>query len=137
RKRLMVYCGAMMWGLALPSTVGADGIRVVLVRRLNVRVDDALATILVERGVGFVSALLTALAGLLVLRALLPDLGVYANALLGGAVLLVVAIAALAFSFSSTSLSSLMKLLPRRVEEHRVGWLLAQLHAAYRSLAGD
>ena len=29
-----------MWGLALPSTVGADGIRVVLVRRFGVRVDD-------------------------------------------------------------------------------------------------
>jgi len=137
RMRLMVYCGAMMWGLALPSTVGADGIRILLVRRLSVRVDDALATILVERGIGFVSALLTALTGLLVLRALLPDLGTYDDALLGGAALLVAAICVLAFSFSSASLSSLMRVLPRRLTHHRIGHLLTQLHEAYRSLAGD
>src|SRR5688500_7633980 len=65
-RQLMVYCSAMMWGLALPSTVGADGIRVMLVRRFGVRVDDTLATILVERGIGFVCALFTALLGVLI-----------------------------------------------------------------------
>lgn len=136
-QRLMVYCSAMMWGLALPSTVGADGIRVVLVRHLAVRVDDALATILVERGIGFVSALVTALAGLLVLRALLPDSGVYDPALLGVSLLLLAAVGALVFSFSSNSLSHLLRLLPQRLARGRIGQLLAQLHAAYRSLAGD
>src|SRR5918993_3812864 len=68
KERLMVYCSSMMWGLALPSTVGADGIRILLVRRFGVRVDDALATILVERGIGFIVALLTALAGVWILR---------------------------------------------------------------------
>jgi len=67
-ERLMVYCSSMMWGLALPSTVGADGIRILLVRRFGVRVDDALATILVERGLGFVSALLMGVMSLLLLR---------------------------------------------------------------------
>ena len=67
-ERLMVYCSSMMWGLALPSTVGADGIRILLVRRFGVRVDDALATILVERGLGFVSALLMAVMSLLLLQ---------------------------------------------------------------------
>jgi hypothetical protein len=70
-QKLMIYCSAMMWGLALPSTVGADGIRVMLARRFGVRVDDTLATILVERGIGFIAALLTAVASLIILRAAL------------------------------------------------------------------
>src|ERR671910_610379 len=69
KERLMVYCSSMMWGLVLPSTVGADGIRILLVRRFGVRVDDALATILVERGLGFISALLMAVMSLLPQRA--------------------------------------------------------------------
>src|SRR5688572_8724748 len=76
-ERLMVYCSSMMWGLALPSTVGADGIRILLVRRFGVRVDDALATILVERGIGFIVALMTAVASLILLRAMLPHDGAY------------------------------------------------------------
>src|SRR6185503_13968687 len=35
-ERLMVYCSSMMWGLALPSTVGADGIRILLLLRFLV-----------------------------------------------------------------------------------------------------
>ncbi|MGH6612315.1 MAG: lysylphosphatidylglycerol synthase domain-containing protein, partial [Burkholderiaceae bacterium] len=131
-QRLMVYCSAMMWGLALPSTVGADGIRVMLVRRFGVRIDDTLATILVERGIGFVSALLTALIGLLILRTILPDGAAYDYGLLFGAAFLIAAIGVLVFSFSGSALTSVMRLLPRRLAESRVAQLLHRLHDAYR-----
>ena len=96
-QRLMVYCSAMMWGLALPSTVGADGIRVMLVRRFGVRVDDTLATILVERGIGFVSALLTAWPCMILLlrRLLCPTQPSYDSALLSASCALLVAIGVL------------------------------------------
>src|SRR6185503_14550972 len=92
-ERLMVYCSSMMWGLALPSTVGADGIRILLVRRFGVRVDDALATILVERGLGFISALLMAVMSLLLLRFIVPDAAEYSTPLLIGIASLLLAIA--------------------------------------------
>lgn len=136
-QRLMVYCSSMMWGLALPSTVGADGIRVMLVRRFGVRVDDALATILVERGLGFVSALLTAVLALLILRTVLPHTAIYDVALLGGVAALLVAIAILVFSFSSDAATSFLKLLPRKLAESRAAQLLLRLHDAYCSLAVD
>jgi glycosyltransferase 2 family protein len=136
-QKLMVYCSAMMWGLALPSTVGADGIRIVLVRRFGVRVDDCLATILVERGVGFVSALAMAILGLIILRAHLPDAAVYDVALAGAVMALAAAIGVLVFSFSSDALGAVMKLLPQRVADSKVARLLNQLHDAYRSLAVD
>lgn len=136
-QRLMVYCSAMMWGLALPSTVGADGIRIMLVRRFGVRVDDALATILVERGIGFVSALLTALIGLFILRAMLPHDPTYDQALLLGAAVLLITMAILVFSFSSDALSSVLRFVPRRLASSRIVQLLGKLHDAYRALASD
>lgn len=134
---LMVYCSAMMWGLALPSTVGADGIRVMLVRRFGVRADDALATILVERGIGFVSALISGLIGVLILRTVLPDVAVYRYLLLGGLGVLLAAIVVLLFSFSAGALTSIRRLMPQRLGASRAMQLLERLHGAYRSLAVD
>jgi uncharacterized protein (TIRG00374 family) len=136
-QRLMVYCSAMMWGLALPSTVGADGVRVMLVRRFGVRVDDAVATILVERGIGFASALITGLLGLLILQSVLPDAAVYQYLLLGGFIVLLSVIAILMFSFSDSALRSMRGLVPRRLRASKAIKLLERLHDAYRSLAGD
>src|SRR5690349_20827013 len=136
-QRLMVYCSAMMWGLALPSTVGADGIRVMLVRRFGVRVDDTLATILVERGIGFIVALMTAVASLILLRVLLPNDVRYDYAVAFGVAGLLGAITILVFSFTSTALNSVLRLVPGRFRDSKVVRLLERLHEAYVSLASD
>jgi uncharacterized protein (TIRG00374 family) len=136
-ERLMVYCSSMMWGLALPSTVGADGIRILLVRRFGVRVDDALATILVERGLGFVSALLMAVMSLLLLRFMVPDAAEYNTPLLVGITTLLATIVVLLLSFSSKAVTSVLSLLPRRVAQSSAARLVSRLHEAYRALASD
>jgi uncharacterized protein (TIRG00374 family) len=136
-ERLMVYCSSMMWGLALPSTVGADGIRILLVRRFGVRVDDALATILVERGLGFISALLMAVMSLLLLRFIVPDAGAYGTPLLIGVASLLVAIGVLLLSFNSKAVTSVLGLLPQRASQSSAARLIVRLHEAYRSLAFD
>jgi uncharacterized protein (TIRG00374 family) len=133
----MVYCSAMMWGLALPSTVGADGIRVMLVRRFGVRVDDTLATILVERGIGFIVALLTAVVSLIVLRMVLPQAPVYDYALAFGLAGLLAGIVILVFSFTDHALSSVLRLIPKRFADSSAARLLERLHEAYASLASD
>jgi uncharacterized protein (TIRG00374 family) len=136
-ERMMVYCSSMMWGLALPSTVGADGIRIVLVRRFGVRVDDALATILVERGLGFISALLMAVMSLLLLRFIVPDAGEYGTPLLIGIASLLAAIGVLLLSFNSKAVTSVLGLLPQRASQSSAARLIVRLHEAYRSLAVD
>jgi uncharacterized protein (TIRG00374 family) len=137
KERLLVYCSSMMWGLALPSTVGADGIRILLVRRFGVRVDDALATILVERGLGFVSALLMAVMSLLVLRFVVPDAAEYGTPLLIGIGTLLATIAILLLSFNSKAVTSVLNLLPKRIAQSSAARLIKRLHEAYRSLASD
>jgi uncharacterized protein (TIRG00374 family) len=136
-QKLMVYCSAMMWGLALPSTVGADGIRVMLVRRFGVRVDDTLATILVERGIGFIVALLTTVASLIILRTMLPHDAIYDSFLMFGVAGLLVGIGLLVFSFTSNALNSALKLFPRRFADSKAAQLLVRLHEAYASLGND
>jgi len=136
-RQLMVYCSAMMWGLALPSTVGADGIRVVLARRFGVRVDDTLATILVERGVGFICALVTALAGVLLLRWHTDLSPAYDAVVLFGSLALIGAIAIVVFSFQERALKWALHLLPGRLANGRIAQLFTKLHGAYRSLAVD
>jgi glycosyltransferase 2 family protein len=134
-RQLMVYCSSMMWGLALPSTVGADGIRVLLVRRLGVRVDDTIATILVERGIGFICALFTALLGVLILRTQVTLSPTFDAIVLGGVAALAGAILIVVFSFSERALQWLLRLLPRAAG--RVAAVLTRLHAAYRSFAAQ
>jgi uncharacterized protein (TIRG00374 family) len=137
KERLMVYCSSMMWGLALPSTVGADGIRILLVRRFGVRVDDALATILVERGLGFVSALLMAVMSLLLLRFVVPDAAEYGTPLLVGIIALLVTIAILLLSFNSKAVTTVLSVMPQRIAQSKAAQLLTRLHDAYRALASD
>lgn len=135
--KLMVYCSAMMWGLALPSTVGADGVRVVLSRRYGVRVDDCLATILVERGVGFIVALLSAIIGLVVLHSAAPRGAAYEVALIVSILGMLAAIGVLILSFRKTSLDAVLRFAPRRFMESKAARMLRTLHDAYRSLAVD
>jgi uncharacterized protein (TIRG00374 family) len=59
---MVIYCAAMLWGSVLPGTVGADAIRAVLVMRRGLRGADAVASIIVERLVGFVAALVLGIA---------------------------------------------------------------------------
>src|ERR687897_3088351 len=54
---VMIYCTAMVWGLVLPTTVGADAIRAVMVTKRGFNGTDVVTSIVIERMVGFVLAL--------------------------------------------------------------------------------
>jgi len=134
---LMVYCSAMVWGLALPSTVGADAIRAMLIRRRGVAYNDSVATIMVERGIGFVSALAMGLLGLLTLRFVLPHAAHYNLLLLAGAAVMLTAIVVLLLSFTQRAFDFCMSLVPARWRHARPVERLQGLHDTYRSLAAD
>jgi glycosyltransferase 2 family protein len=89
-----IYCASMVWGMFLPATVGADAVRVVSVHRRGVAASRAVASILVERALGFLASLLLALVGLAVVATLgepppmmLAVMAGVAAVLLAGAVL--------------------------------------------------
>lgn len=111
-----IYCTSMIWGLALPATVGADAIRAVMVTRRGFDGTDVVTSIIIERAIGFILALALGVVSLLVLRGsgVLPptyDTAVYA----GIAVLL----GSIALLFAS-------------MNERLIGWGLARLSPSLR-----
>jgi uncharacterized protein (TIRG00374 family) len=64
---LKIYCASMIWGMFLPSTVGADTIRAVSTARTGINMNEVVASIIIERVFGFLSVLLLGLCSLLLL----------------------------------------------------------------------
>ncbi|HEY8507954.1 MAG TPA: lysylphosphatidylglycerol synthase transmembrane domain-containing protein, partial [Steroidobacteraceae bacterium] len=106
-----LYCRAMIWGLALPSTVGADAIRTLLATRRGVRASDAVSSIVVERAIGFLTALALAIFSLAVLDYYWPEVDRY-----GLLPLCVLALSAglllLVFSFNHRAFTLLERMVP-------------------------
>ena len=66
---MQIYCAAMIWGMFLPSTMGADAIRAFSTARKGINSDEVIASIVIERLIGFLSALLLGLFSLVLLSA--------------------------------------------------------------------
>lgn len=131
---MTLYCAAMLWGLMLPATVGADAIRAVLVMKRGVSGADAVASIVVERMIGFVCALLVGIVSLLVLRYTEMLGSEYDGALYLGMAVLAGTLGALALSLDTAMTGRMVGLLPARVRESKLMQRLGQLADAYRAL---
>ncbi len=64
---LKIYCSSMVWGLLLPTTIGADAFRAYRISRLGLDTNEVMASIVIERIAGFLSALTLALLGMVFL----------------------------------------------------------------------
>lgn len=126
-----IYCAANIWGLFLPSTVGADAVRIVCTCREGVAPNEVVATTLIERGVGFIiGALLCVLAVLYlaekaILGTTLYWTGWFATALFIGLVV------GLLVSFSQRLFTFIHETLLKRMRETKPARLLRELHHTY------
>jgi glycosyltransferase 2 family protein len=62
-----IYCASMVWGMFLPMTVGSDAIRAFSTSRFGLDTDEVVASIFIERMLGFITALLLGLLSLFLL----------------------------------------------------------------------
>ncbi|MGH7797415.1 MAG: lysylphosphatidylglycerol synthase transmembrane domain-containing protein [Candidatus Binatia bacterium] len=132
-RAMMIYCSSMVWGLLLPTTVGADVIRAASASRSGLDSTEVVSSIVIERMIGFLSAILLGLLGLLLLSSadsLDPRLDF---AWLFGGIMLVASAAAFALSFNQRSFECLGAYLPARVREGRVLQRLRRFHSTYRA----
>lgn len=129
-----LYCNAMLWGMALPTTVGADTVRTLSLRKRGVPLPDAISSILVERGIGFLSAMAMALVALLALRHWLPGYATFWPWFLAGGLFFSAAILLFVLSFSPRAFDMLEQIVPSRWHGSSVMRKLKSLHEAYRSL---
>jgi uncharacterized protein (TIRG00374 family) len=125
-----IYCVSSFWGQVLPMTVGGDMVRLWLTTRAAGRGEAILASIAMERLLGFIAALLTGLVGLLVLGRLV-DLGPGFTRLWWVAIAVIVAgIAALLLTMSQTLFDHVHARLPARLARVKVVERLRQTHQA-------
>ena len=62
---MKIYCASTIWGMFLPATVAADAIRAVSMTHAGVDSHEVIASIIIERTIGFLAVLLLGNASLL------------------------------------------------------------------------
>lgn len=129
-----IYCTSMVWGLALPTTVGADAIRAVMVTKRGFNGTDVVTSIVIERMVGFVLALALGLVSLAILRSLGVLDARFDRALWLGVAMLVGVTALLVAALDEKLVSKIVAHLPAAVRDSKVMYYLERFAAAYRSL---
>jgi uncharacterized protein (TIRG00374 family) len=127
---MKVYCASMIWGLFLPTTMGADAVRAYSTARAGLDSNEIVASIIVERMVGFLSGLLLALVGLLLLSILGFELPMV---LWPGAIILAGAMILFGVSFSDRVFSLVHDQLLSRFRTTRIMQRLRQIHSTYQA----
>jgi len=129
---LKIYCAAMIWGMFLPATIGADAFRAISTSRLGLDSQEVVASILIERLVGFLSALLLGMFGLtfLSLSGYLDDK--FSLIWWVGGAMFIGVTAAFAASFSQEFFTFLYDRLLYRFREFRILQRLRQFHTTYQ-----
>ena len=134
---MMVYCASAIWGLFLPTTVGADAIRAYSTSRTGIDPKEVVASIIVERFIGFLSALVLAVLSLCLCTHLgyLGDRVVFAwmlggGMLLGAVFLFVVSVSERAFLLFHDDVL-------RGIKHRPIAQKLRGFHDTYRSFAAD
>jgi uncharacterized protein (TIRG00374 family) len=69
-RAMMIYCASWVWGFFLPTTVGADAIRAYCTTRMGFESREVVASIIVERFVGFLTSLILMFLSLVLLTAM-------------------------------------------------------------------
>jgi uncharacterized protein (TIRG00374 family) len=133
---VMIYCTAMVWGLVLPTTVGADAIRAVMVTNRGFNGTDVVTSIVIERMVGFVLALALGLVSISILRMLGVLDARFDSALYLGIAMLVGVTALLVAALDERLVGKIVAQLPRALRDSKVMHYLDRFAAAYRSLGG-
>ena len=134
---MMIYCASAIWGMFLPTTVGADVMRAYSTTRTGIDSREIVASIIVERFVGFLSALVLAVLSLCLLTHLghLGDRVIFAwllggGMLLGAVFLFVVSVSERAFLLFHDKILHGLK-------NRRIAQKLREFHETYRSFAAD
>lgn len=134
---LKVYCASNIWGTFLPSTTGADAIRVVLVRREKLDTGELIASVVVERALGFLASLVMGLAAVLILRQHHAWDDRFNPALYGGALFLAAAAGAFVLSLNQSTFDRVWDWMPRWTAASRLGEKINRLHRTYVGYGAD
>lgn len=130
---MKIYCASMIWGLFLPATMGADAIRAFRVSRAGLDLNEVVASIIVERMVGFIAALLVGVFSVMLLFSFGILHAQFHFLWWVGATMVVVATVGFVASLSENVFDLVDHRLFRRLPNSRIMNRLKQIHSTYRS----
>jgi uncharacterized protein (TIRG00374 family) len=133
---MAIYCTATLLGTVLPVTVGGDVIRGVLTTRAGIRGEHVVASIVVERMLGFLCVMLLGVMSLLVLRGAHLLSAKYNSVLLLGTVVFCGGALIAVASFSSRA-QQWIHALPYPIRGSRMEKRLTRLWSAYHQLGAQ
>ncbi|MFZ0256255.1 MAG: lysylphosphatidylglycerol synthase transmembrane domain-containing protein [Gammaproteobacteria bacterium] len=126
-----IYCASMIWGIFLPSGIGADIIRAYEVCRAGLPGNEVIASIIVERMVGFIVSLVLGLFGLYILGNS-ATIGTHVDLIWwSGVAAMACATILFSASFSPVLFQAIYKWFPRPFIKSKVGMRLKKLHETY------
>jgi uncharacterized protein (TIRG00374 family) len=128
---MRIYCTSMIWGMLLPITVGADAIRAFSTSRFGLDTDVVVASIFIERLIGFITALFLGLLSFFLLFAAGSLDERFTPLWWPGSLLLLGATVAFATSLSEKAFDLLHERLLRRFLTARTMQRLRQAHLSY------
>ncbi|WP_435105001.1 lysylphosphatidylglycerol synthase transmembrane domain-containing protein [Arhodomonas sp. AD133] len=126
-----IYCAAMVWGLFLPSTLGADAIRTVCAQREGLPGSTVVASIVLERALGFVASAALAAIAIALLAASTSVDGVVELMAWPVIVALLGLIAAVGASLSDWPYRLIRRWMPTKLSATRAVKALFKVHEAY------
>lgn len=132
---IRIYTISSFLGLVLPPTVGADSVRTYYLKKDDVKVTDAVASIIIERLFGFLVLLLFTIAGYVLLLRLLRDGDLQATTVTTILATVSVVLLALLYASFTPLLQGIADRLARRLEATRMkkaGAGVASLVKAYQ-----
>ncbi|PIP35434.1 MAG: hypothetical protein COX20_11350 [Desulfobacterales bacterium CG23_combo_of_CG06-09_8_20_14_all_52_9] len=133
-KGMKIYCASMIWGMFLPTTVGADAIRGSIAMRMGFEGNEIFASITIERLIGFIAGIGLGIVGLALLRQV-SDFGLTARYIgyvwAAATAMLLVALLAFLISFNRRTFSFVHERLLGGVRRHKIARRLRQFHEIY------
>lgn len=134
---MKLYCASTIWGMFLPATVGADAIRAVGMSRFGINANEVVASIVLERMIGFLCVLLLGLCSLILLFASGLFESRFTILWWAALAMIVSMILALAVSFSERVFDVVHHRLLGRFRDNRIVGKIRKFHEIYRTYSSN
>lgn len=134
---LKVYCASMIWGMFMPATIGADAIRIVTITRKGYDAKEIIASVIIERLAGFLSALLLGIIGSILIMKL-TDLGPQIEVVFWlGCATLLFGVSVFVMSFSQSFFDLVQNKILGRFKAKKIIQKIMQFHLSYKDYQND
>jgi uncharacterized protein (TIRG00374 family) len=130
---LKIYCAATMWGLFLPTTVGSDVIRAYLTTKSGVQGNKVVASIVVERIIGYLASLVMGILALVFLATRTSMDERFLALWIIAFAMLVSGLAMFVVSFDKRLFALVRRIVPARLANAKIMHKLEGFHATYRA----